>query len=48
MTLADSAANRKAFPKVQMSHDEVGFPMMRMVGLFCLKSAAILTALSGN
>ena len=48
MTLSDTPANREAFPKTQVKNKETSFPMIRMVGLFCLKSAAMLSAVSGN
>lgn len=46
--MPDSEKNRKAFPKPQATHDGIGFPMMRVLALFCLTSGAILSALNGN
>ena len=48
VTMPDSEKNRKAFPKPQATHDGIGFPMMRVLALFCLTSGAILSALNGN
>jgi len=48
VTLPDSKPNQKAYPKPQATHDGIGFPMLRVVALFCLSSGAILTALTGH
>ena len=47
VTLPDSVANRKAYPKVQ-SKDGTGFPMMRVLVFFCLTSGALVARLTGN
>jgi hypothetical protein len=44
----DSVKNRKAYPKIQSTYDGLGFPMMRIVVLFCLASGAIVSVLTGN
>lgn len=48
VTLPDTPENRRAYPMVQATYDGVGFPMMRLVALFCLASGAVLSMLSGN
>jgi hypothetical protein len=48
VTMPDSPANQKAYPKVQSTYDGGGFPMLRLVVLFCLTSGAIVSMLSGN
>jgi len=48
VSLPDSARNRKACPKIQSTYDGLGFPMMRVVVLFCLASGAIASVLTGN
>jgi hypothetical protein len=48
-TLADTPANRKAFPAPKTQHKlQTGFPLMRFVALFSLASGAILSVLQGN
>src|SRR6185503_10110890 len=48
VSMPDSAKNRKAYPKIQSTYDGLGFPMMRLVVLFCLASGAIVSVLTGN
>lgn len=48
VSMPDSAKNRKAYPKIQSTYDGLGFPMMRVVVLFCLASGAIVSVLTGN
>jgi hypothetical protein len=48
VSMPDSEKNREAYPKTQATHDGIGFPMMRVVALFCLTSGAILSTLTGN
>lgn len=48
VSMPDSASNQKAYPKIQSTHDGLGFPMMRLVVLFCLASGAIVSVLTGN
>ena len=48
VTMPDSPANQKACPKVQSTYDGGGFPMLRLVVLFCLTSGAMVSMLSGN
>ena len=48
VSMPDSAQNRKDFPKIQSTYDGLGFPMMRLVVLFCLASGAIVSVLTGN
>ena len=47
VTITDTPANRKSYPKVQIS-DGMGFPMMRVVVFFCVVSGAILARLTGS
>jgi len=48
ITLEDTKANRKKFPRIRNGSKNVGFPQMRVVVLFCLASGAILARLTGN
>jgi hypothetical protein len=48
ITLDDTKANRKSYPRVRNGAQNVGFPQMRVVVLFCLASGAILARLCGN
>lgn len=48
VTLPDSPKNQQAYPKIQSTYDGRGFPMMRIVVLFCLASGAILWTLSAS
>ena len=48
ITLADTTANQKKYPRVQNGHNNLGFPQMRLVVLFCLNSGAILSRMTGN
>ena len=48
VALPDSKANRKAFPLAHASHDGIGFPLARVLGLFCLASGAMLAIVTGN
>lgn len=48
-TLADTKANRKAYPPPKTQHKlKTGFPWMRLVVIFTLASGAILSMLQGN
>jgi len=47
VTLPDSPTNRKDYPKVQIK-DGTGFPMLRVLVLFCLASGAIVARLTGS
>lgn len=46
--LADTRKNRAAYPASQCRPGQPGFPMMRVVVLFCLVSGAILAAANGS
>jgi hypothetical protein len=46
--MPDTPKNRKAYPKTQATVDGIGYPMMRVLAIFCLTSGAILCALTGN
>ena len=48
LTLADSKANERRFPKFKNGRNNTGFPQLRLVALFCLTSGAILSRLTGN
>lgn len=48
ITLEDTKANRKSYPRMRNGTKNVGFPQMRVVVLFCLASGAILARLCGN
>ena len=48
VAMPDSKQNRQAYPKSHSSHDGIGFPLMRVLVLFCLASGAIVSLLSGN
>ena len=48
VTLPDTQANQKAYPQVDNQKAGCGFPLMRVVVLFCLASGAILAMLQGN
>ncbi len=48
LTLPDTKANQKKYPKMKNGHHPIGFPQMRLVVLFCLTSGAILARVTGN
>ena len=48
LAMPDSKPNRKAFPKIQATRDGIGFPMMRVLAIFCLASGAILSVKTAN
>jgi hypothetical protein len=48
ITLEDTKANRKSYPRVRNGTQNIGFPQMRAVVLFCLASGAILARSIGN
>jgi len=48
VAMPDTKKNRQAYPKSHSSHDGIGFPLARVLVLFCLASGAILSILSGN
>ena len=47
VAMPDSPQNRAAYPIVQ-TPDSIGFPMLRLVVLFCWTSGAVLARLTGN
>jgi hypothetical protein len=48
LTLADSAKNQAAFPQVANQKPGCGFPLLRLVVLFCLRSGTILASAHGS
>jgi hypothetical protein len=46
-TLPDTAANQAAYPQPASQSKGLGFPIMRLVGLLCLASGALLDAAEG-
>jgi hypothetical protein len=46
--LADTPKNRGAFPQPQSQNPGAGFPVMKIVALFCVASGAILAHATGN
>jgi hypothetical protein len=48
LTLSDTKANQKKYPKMKNGYHQIGFPQMRLVVLFCLASGAILARVTGN
>lgn len=48
VAMPDTKKNRRAYPKSHSSHDGIGFPLARVLVLFCLASGAILSLLAGN
>jgi hypothetical protein len=48
LTLADTRANRKKYPKAKCQNLNTGFPLMRLVVVFSLASGAVLSMLQGN
>ena len=46
--LADTPANRAAFPQPTSQNPGAGFPVMKIVALFCVASGAILAHATGN
>jgi hypothetical protein len=47
-TLPDSPANQRAFPQQKMQKPGCGFPLMKFVGLFSLRTGALLSTVTGN
>jgi len=47
-SLPDTAANQKVFPQQRMQKPGCGFPLMKFVGLFSLRTGAILSAVTGS
>jgi len=47
VSLADTEANRAAYPQPRSQQPGLGFPLCRVVGLLCLGSGALLAAASG-
>jgi hypothetical protein len=48
VTLADTPENREQYPKSKTQKRNTGFPLMRILVMFSLASAAVLSALQGN
>lgn len=48
LTAEDTPANQKAFPQSPAQAPGCGFPLLRLAGLFCLASGAILGWASGD
>jgi Transposase DDE domain len=48
VTLPDTKRNRARYPKIQLPAQATGFPMMRVLVVFCLASGAVLTRLTGS
>jgi len=46
--LADTAPNQKSYPQPSQQKKGCGFPVMKMVVLFCLSCGAILNVMTGN
>lgn len=46
--LADTAANQKRYPQPSTQKKGCGFPVMKIVVLFCLHCGAILNVMTGN
>ena len=47
VSMADTEANQKDYPQPTSQREGLGFPLMRMVGLVCLSSGALLDAATG-
>ena len=47
LTLADTVENQDAYPQPASQRQGLGFPKMRLVGLLCLASGALLDAAEG-
>jgi hypothetical protein len=45
---ADTPKNQQAFPQPHSQHPGAGFPVMKMVALFCVASGSLLTCVTGN
>ena len=48
LSMPDTAANQKRWPQPAGQKPGCGFPLLRMVGLFCLSSGALLRYSFGN
>jgi hypothetical protein len=47
VSLPDTAENQQRYPQPRSQQAGLGFPQMRVVGLFCLSSATLLDAATG-
>ena len=47
LSLADTADNQRAYPQPRSQRAGLGFPQLRLVGLLCLASGAVLDAACG-
>jgi hypothetical protein len=48
VTLADTPKNQKKYPQSRSQKPGCGFPLLKLVGIFCLSSGALLDYAKGN
>jgi hypothetical protein len=46
--LADTPKNQQHFPQPQSQHPGAGFPVMKIVGFFCVATGCLLACVTGN